>query len=146
MLKRVDHVNLVVRDLDQAKKFFVDLGFEEIDHATLSGEDFSRVTGLSQAHAKYAALSLRGAETKLELIQYIYPPGVKSAETGKANQIGLRHLAFEVDDIHAEVQRLKARGFRFQSGIEMWKRSGKRIVYFQGPEGILLELAQYPIR
>ena len=80
----------------------------------------------------------------MELIQYITPKGFASSQLGQANQIGLRHIAFTVDDIHAEVDRLRSNGIRFHSDIHSWERSGKQIVYFHGPEGILLELAQYP--
>jgi catechol 2,3-dioxygenase-like lactoylglutathione lyase family enzyme len=144
MIKRMDHINLVVSNLERAKAFFLNLGFEEIDHAYLSGERFSLVTGLENSQAKYVALALPGAETNLELIQYINPPGTGVSGSGQANQIGLRHIAFAVDDIHTVVQRLKTNGVRFQSEIQTWKQSGKQIVYLYGPDGILLELAQYP--
>jgi catechol 2,3-dioxygenase-like lactoylglutathione lyase family enzyme len=140
----MDHINVVVSDLEPAKEFFLVLGFEEIDCAHISGDIFSDVTGLAQIEANYVALSLPGAETKLELIQYITPQSSKSSNIGQANQIGLRHIAFAVDDIHAEVKRIKSKGIRFNSEIQSWERSGKKIVYFNGPEGILLELAQYP--
>ena len=144
MIKRVDHINMVVSDLDRAKDFFLMLGFEEKDKSHLSGDSFSTVTGLANMEANYVSLSLPGADTKLELIQYITPQGCKSPNIGQANQIGLRHIAFAVDDIQAEVKRIKSNGIRFNSDIQSWKRSGKQIVYFNGPEGILLELAQYP--
>jgi catechol 2,3-dioxygenase-like lactoylglutathione lyase family enzyme len=140
----MDHINVVVSDLEPAKEFFLVLGFEEIDCEHISGDIFSDVTGLAQIEANYVALSLPGAETKLELIQYITPQSSKSSNIGQANQIGLRHIAFAVDDIHAEVKRIKSKGIRFNSEIQSWERSGKKIVYFNGPEGILLELAQYP--
>ena len=144
MIKRLDHINVVVSDLEGATAFFRMLGFEEKDKAHLSGDSFAVVTGFEKMEANYVSLSLPGAETKLELIQYITPQGSRSPKLGQANQIGLRHIAFAVDDIHAEVKRMKANGVRFNSDIQSWERSGKQIVYFNGPEGILLELAQYP--
>ena len=144
MIKRVDHINVVVSDLEEATAFFLMLGFEEKDKAHLSGDSFARVTGFKKMEAIYVSLSLPGAETKLELIQYISPQGSRSKGLGQANQIGLRHIAFAVEDIHAEVERLKANGIRFNSDVQSWERSGKQIVYFNGPDGILLELAQYP--
>jgi catechol 2,3-dioxygenase-like lactoylglutathione lyase family enzyme len=62
---------------------------------------------------------------------------------GLANQIGLRHIAFAVDDIKEEVSRIRKKGVRFQSEVKTWERSGKQLVYFFGPDGILLEMAQY---
>jgi catechol 2,3-dioxygenase-like lactoylglutathione lyase family enzyme len=144
MLKRVDHINVVVSDLEEATAFFLLLGFEVTDKAHLSGDSFARVTGFEKMEANYVSLFFPGAETKLELIQYISPQGSRSTGLGQANQIGLRHIAFAVEDIHAEVERLKADGIRFNSDIQSWERSGKQIVYFYGADGILLELAQYP--
>jgi catechol 2,3-dioxygenase-like lactoylglutathione lyase family enzyme len=144
MIKRIDHINVVVRDIEKAKTFFLNLGFKEIDCAYLSGDMFSTVTGIAEIEANYVALALPGAETKLELIQYINPQGGRDPFMGQANQIGLRHIAFAVHDIQLVVRRMKAKGIPFQSGIQKWEKSGKQIVYFHGPEGILLEFAQYP--
>ena len=143
MIKRMDHINVVVSDIALAKSFFLDLGFEEIDRASLSGDMFSKVVGLANIDADYVALALPGAKTKLELIQYINPRGAKDPFLGQANQLGVRHIAFEVDDIQAEVERMKAKGVHFQSDIQTWEKSGKQLVYFLGPDGILLEMAQY---
>jgi catechol 2,3-dioxygenase-like lactoylglutathione lyase family enzyme len=139
----MDHINIVVSDIAQAKSFFLDLGFQEIDSACLSGDMFSKVVGLKDIEATYVALMLPNTETKLELIQYLNPMGGKDPCLGKANQLGVRHIAFEVDNIEIEVNRLKAKGVHFHSQIQKWERSGKQLVYFWGPDGILLEMAQY---
>jgi glyoxylase I family protein len=62
---------------------------------------------------------------------------------GKANQIGFRHIAFEVENIDEIVQDMKDKGIKFISSIHTYPKTGKRLVYFWGPDGILLELAQY---
>lgn len=144
MIQKIDHINIVVSNLDAATKFFLDLGFEKTTASRLGGQQMSTVTGLADIKARYIALSLPGADTHLELIQYFSPPGGKDSELQKANRIGLRHLAFSVDDIEAVVQMLKAKGVEFVSDIQTWEKTGKKLVYFYGPEGILLELAQYP--
>jgi len=144
MIIRMDHINIVVSDLERAKIFFLNLGFEIIEEARLSGNRLSIVTKLACMEAKYVAIALPGAQTKLELIEYITPQGAKSPFLDRANQIGLRHIAFAVEDIHAAVRQMKARGVVFQSEIQVWEGSGKQMVYFYGPDGILLELAQYP--
>jgi catechol 2,3-dioxygenase-like lactoylglutathione lyase family enzyme len=35
-------------------------------------------------------------------------------------------------------------GVLFLSPVRTWEKTGKRLVYFHGPDGILMELAQYP--
>ncbi len=144
MIKNIDHINIVVSDLQEAKKFFLDLGFEEVTSSYLSGEELSHVTGLPNIEAEFVGLSLPGSHTNIELIQYFSPIGGKDPELSRANQLGFRHMAFAVDDIEAEVKRLKANGVRFQSDIQVWRKTGKKLVYCYGPDGIILEFAQYP--
>jgi catechol 2,3-dioxygenase-like lactoylglutathione lyase family enzyme len=144
MLSKLDHINIVVSDLQKAKEFFLDLGFREEFSSRISGERFSIVTGLPNFDAEFVALSLPGSTTNIELIKYYSPPGGRDSELSKPNQLGFRHLAFAVDDIEAEVYRLKAKGVSFLSNIQVWEKTGKKLVYFYGPDGILLEFAQYP--
>ncbi len=144
MIKTLDHINIVVSDLQKAKTFFLHLGFKEGISSRLSGERFTRVTGLPHIDAEFLSLSLPGSTTNIELIQYFSPTGGRDPELGKANQLGFRHIAFAVDDIEAEVDRLKAKGVKFRSTIQVWEKTGKKLVYFYGPDGILMEFAQYP--
>lgn len=144
MIKTLDHINIVVSDLQKAKTFFLDLGFTEVISSRLSGEQFTLVTGLPDIDAEFVGLSLHGSATKIELIQYFAPTGGRDPELSRANQLGFRHIAFAVDDIEAEVARLKAKGVEFRSSIQVWEKTGKKLVYFHGPDGILLEFAQYP--
>ncbi len=60
--------------------------------------------------------------------------------------MGFRHLVFEVDDIHAEVRHLKKAGINFLREVKTYEATGKQLIYFYGPDKILLELAQYPER
>jgi catechol 2,3-dioxygenase-like lactoylglutathione lyase family enzyme len=144
MIKTLDHINIVVSDLLKAKNFFVQLGFTEVISSRLSGAQFTLVTGLPDIDAEFVGLSLPGSTTNIELIQYFSPTGGRDPELSKANQLGFRHIAFAVDDIEAEVDRLTAKGVEFRSNIQVWEKTGKKLVYFYGPDGILLEFAQYP--
>ena len=143
MLKKINHINVVVSDLDEAKSFFIQLGFEVGDESELSGEWISSIVALPNVSARYATLKLPGTETNLELIEYASPPSERDPNMGKANQLGFRHIAFEVEDVDEIVQDLKDKGIKFISSIHTYPKTGKRLVYFWGPDGILLELAQY---
>jgi catechol 2,3-dioxygenase-like lactoylglutathione lyase family enzyme len=144
MIRKLDHINIVVSDLQHAKAFFLRLGFAEVISSRLSGEKFTLVTGLPHIDAEFVGLSLPGSTTKIELIQYFTPPGGRDPELGKPNQLGFRHIAFAVDDIEAEVRRLRSNGVEFMSDIQVWEKTGKKLVYFYGPDGILMEFAEYP--
>jgi catechol 2,3-dioxygenase-like lactoylglutathione lyase family enzyme len=144
MIQRLDHINLVVSDLEEAKTFFLRFGFSELDRAELAGDWISAVVGLMAVHARYVALVHPGSNTNLELIEYLSPPSERDAAISTANQIGYRHIAFAVDQIEMEVERLKHCGVRFLSEVHVFPKTGKKLVYLQGPDAILIELAEYP--
>lgn len=58
-----------------------------------------------------------------------------------ANELGLRNVGFEVDDLPAIVERLAADGYGLVGGLGeydgMW-----RMVHVRGPEGIIVSLAE----
>ena len=144
MITRLDHINIVVSDLKKAKGFFLKLGFKEEISSRISGERFTAVTGLPDFDAEFVGLSLPGSATNVELIRYSSPVGGRDPALSRPNQLGFRHMAFAVKDIEGEVERLKAEGVEFQSSIQVWEKTGKKLVYFYGPDGIILEFAEYP--
>ncbi|RKX34824.1 MAG: hypothetical protein DRP71_05810 [Verrucomicrobia bacterium] len=143
---RLDHINIVVRDLEGAIQFFRHLGFEVGDEADLSGDWISDVVGLKEVSARYARLSSTTSSVQIELIAYRHPPSPEPPDIAQANRIGYRHIAFQVDNIDSEVERLTAAGVHFLSPVHTYPRTGKQIVYGRGPENILIELAQYADR
>ena len=143
MIKSLDHVNIVVCNLETTKKFFLDLGFVLIKQGELEGEWISSIVQLENVKAVYAQLSLKESGTNIELIQYYCPISLPNRKKEFANQIGIRHLAFEVDDIDEEVKKLKEKGIKFFSKIEIYPKTEKKLVYFYGPDGIIIEMAQY---
>ncbi len=145
MIKRIDHINLVVSDLRKAKDFFLLLDFEAEPESELSGKWISEVVGLQEVEAKYIALSHPGSTVKIELIHYISPQSDCTQMENKPNTIGLRHLAFAVDNIESTVTKLQAAGIKFMSDVKTYPATGKKIVYFSGPDGIILELAEYNV-
>jgi len=143
MIRRLDHLNIVVSDLSAAADFFALLGFGETIRSELDPAFLERVTGISGAGGRFIGLRHPGSDLAIELLQFDCqsPPPI---DIGRADAIGLRHLALEVDDIDAVVDRLQAHGVPFVSPVQTWEKTGKRLAYFYGPDGILLELAQYP--
>lgn len=47
MIKNIDHINIVVRDLEKAKQFFFDLGFIVLKEGKLEGEWIDKIVKLS---------------------------------------------------------------------------------------------------
>jgi len=143
LLKKIDHINIVVENLEEVKQFFISLGFEIEDRSKLNGEWISKTVGLEDVVAEYIKLALPSDTASIELIQFRNPPLVKNLKNDKANTQGFRHVAFQVSDIKKAVSFLKKQGIKPESSIQEYPPTKKKLVYFKGPENILLELAQY---
>lgn len=151
MLKGIDHINLVVRDLPRMIDFYEShLGLAVTRRATISGEWIDRVVGLKEVVADVVYLDFP-AGPRIELICYRRPVGDRPAGVGAANAQGIGHIAFRIEDIDSLVNRLKAAGIQFLSDVQnvpdaqVTYANGvrKRLVYFRDPEGNLLELCEY---
>lgn len=145
MLKRIDHVNIVVSDLKAAADFFCRLGFSIQHQGDLEGLWISSIVNLDNVRASYVQLSLDRSGSNLELIEFQNPQSPSRGIESKSipNQLGIRHIAFEVDDIEALVDRLRIEGIEFFGEVQTYPATGKKLVYCYGPDGIILEFAQY---
>jgi catechol 2,3-dioxygenase-like lactoylglutathione lyase family enzyme len=141
-LKKIDHINIVVQDLESAKNFFLNLGFTVVRQGTLEGEWVDRVVRLPQVKAEYIALAIPQTQTNLELLKFYTPEGKEDPQISMPNQIGFRHMALQVKDIESAVLDLKKKGITFFSDLQIYN-DNKKLCYFLGPEGIILELAEY---
>jgi len=143
MIKKIDHINIVVSNLEKSTAFFVDLlGFKINNKGHLAGEWIDRVVGLNSVDADYVQLILPEAQTRLELIKYHHPESDRSKNIAKSNQIGFRHMALEVTDIEQVYHNLQQAGVKILSELQTYNGS-KKLCYFLGPDNIILELAEY---
>ena len=150
MLEAIDHVNLVVEDLERMAGFYTTvLGLKETRRFRISGEWIDRTVALSGVVAEGMYLDLPEGP-RVELIRYQRPAGSRPQRLGDSNTPGLRHLAFRVRDIEQIVGRLRDAGVEFFSDVQHvptgqvdYGGVQKHIVYFRDPEGNLLELCEY---
>lgn len=151
MISSVDHINIVTRDLGASTRFYTELlGLAVTREAYLEGEWIDAVVGLEGAKAQVVYVQPAGGGPRIELIRYMAPAGAELPECGIANTLGLRHIAFRVDDIDAEYERLVAAGVEFLSPptgvperVVTHDAGRKRLCYFRDPDGVILELAEY---
>jgi catechol 2,3-dioxygenase-like lactoylglutathione lyase family enzyme len=142
MLKRMDHVGVIVTDLGLATAFFEALGFELEGKATVDDRAADRVTGLRDARSDVAMVRVPGnRDGGLELIQYHAPTVVTGDSWAPPNTLGLRHMAFEVDDLKDTVERLGKHGGELVGEIVDYENV-YRLCYLRGPEGIIVELVE----
>ncbi len=137
----INHINIVVGNLEQTADFFQLLGFTRVREKTISGPWLDTVTGLSSAEARYAALFHPDSPVRLELLQFSSPEGRTDGETARANQIGYRHIALEVKHIEETAALLERSGYPCRSAPAT-NSYGHSMCYVVGPDGILVELLQ----
>lgn len=139
-VQHVDHVGIVVNDLDAAKEFFVDLGFRVLGETTVEGEWVGRVIGLSNVRSEIVMLKAPDGQLSIELSKFHKPEAIGEGGT-PVNTLGLRHMAFQVEDLEAVVTTLKSKGTKLVGEIQTYEDSWK-LCYVRGPEGIFIELAE----
>jgi catechol 2,3-dioxygenase-like lactoylglutathione lyase family enzyme len=141
-IERMDHVGIVVEDLAAATEFFLELGLERQGGAAVDGEWVDRVVGLDGVRAEIAMLQTPDGHGRVELSQFHAPSGPSGDDHAPANTPGLRHLSFEVDDLDGALAGLRARGAELVGAVERY-RDSYRLCYVRGPEGIIVELAEW---
>ena len=130
MVKRIDHIGILVSNLDEATRLYQDC----------FGAEIGKIETLPERGVKAAILSL-GQGTNLELLEPL--PGSNMAKIMEKRGEGLHHMTFEVDDVDKEISRLAERGMEL---IDKKARPGfEGMVAFVHPKsarGVLVELCQ----
>jgi catechol 2,3-dioxygenase-like lactoylglutathione lyase family enzyme len=140
-IERMDHVGIVVEDLEAAIEFFVALGLERQGEASVEGGWVDRIVGLEGVRAELAMVQTPDGHSRVELAKFHAPVHHGDRGHEQANTPGIRHLAFAVDDIDAVLADLRARGTELVGELERYEDS-YRLCYVRGPEGIIVELAE----
>jgi catechol 2,3-dioxygenase-like lactoylglutathione lyase family enzyme len=141
-VRRFDHVGITVADLAKVTAFFVGLGLEvEGTPMSVEGEFLDTVIGIPNSRTEIVMLRPPDGGTRLELSSFARPDHQPGSPAAMANELGLRNVAFEVDDLQAAVDRLAADGYRLVGGIGQYEQSW-RMAYVRGPEGIIVSLAE----
>ena len=131
MLTNVEHIGIAVRDIAASNALFAKL--------------------LNVPPYKAEAVETEGVttsffrinETKIELLEATTPDSPIAKFLDKKGE-GVHHLAFEVDDIAAEMERLKAEGFTLLSEAPKRGADNKWVCFLhpKGTNGVLIELCQ----
>ncbi len=128
----IDHLGIAVRSLQQARKFYEQLGLkvaseEEVPHEKV----------------KVAMIAL--GKSRIELLESTSPDSVVAKFLEKRGE-GLHHVAIQVPDLARAVETLKTSGTRFISEEIKIGAGGHRYVFVHPSSagGVLLELVQEP--
>jgi catechol 2,3-dioxygenase-like lactoylglutathione lyase family enzyme len=140
-IERMDHVGIVVDDLEAATAFFAELGLELVGEASVEGAWVDRVVGLDGVRSQIAMMQTPDGHARLELTKFHAPPGPSGERHEPPNRPGIRHLTFAVDDLDAALAGLQVHGAELVGEVERYEDK-YRLCYVRGPQGIIVELAE----
>ncbi len=127
-VKTLDHVTIVVQDLERSRAFYVEgLGMEQVPRPGFS----------------FAGSWFQAGPTQIHLIlahEQSGPAGM-SEDMGRSSRA--HHFAFEVEDAHEAEKRLEELGFEFISRTKA-RPDGAAQVFVLDPDGHIVELCSPP--
>ncbi|HXS33901.1 MAG TPA: VOC family protein [Solirubrobacterales bacterium] len=140
-VQRLEHIGIVVDDIEAATAFFVALGLEVEGEATVEGDLVDRINGLAGVRSDIVILRTPEGDTKLELAKYRTPAYESDDGPAPANARGIRHVLFLVDDIRESLANLEAHGGELIGELVNYEDI-YWLCYMRGPAGIIVELAE----
>lgn len=133
MITGLDHIAIAVSDIEAAiARFAEDFGIP------MSGRE-----DVPTEQTRTAFFPLEG--TRIELIHPMDGKGPVAASLAKRGE-GMHHICFRTDDVVGDMERLKAKGYRFLSDAPKPGAHGTQVVFIHPKScgGVLIELAQHP--
>lgn len=128
---KIEHIGIAVNNLSNANELFT----------SLLGAPPYKEESVTSEHVTTSFFM--AGQAKIELLEATSPESAIARHIEKRGE-GIHHIAFEVDDIHAEMTRLRAAGFQLLN--EAPKRGAdNKLVCFVHPksaQGVLVELCQ----
>lgn len=123
-LNKVHHIAIICSDYQRSLHFYT-----HILGMTVIAEHYR------ESRQSYKTDLALGDEYVVELFSFPSPP----PRVTRPEAAGLRHLAFEVDDIIETVQELDAMGVEHEE-VRTDEYTGKRFLFFQDPDGLPIEV------
>ena len=140
-IRQLDHVGITVADLEAATAFFADLGLEVEGRTFVEGEFIDTVIGIPDSRSEIVMLRPPGGGAGVELARFVRPDHEPGSPTAMANELGLRSICFEVDDLQVAVDGLAVNGYGLLGGIGQYENTW-RMAHVRGPEGIVVALTE----
>ena len=131
MLKKIEHIGIAVKDLEKSEKLFSSF-INNLPYKRERVDSEGVITSFFNL-----------GDDKIELLASIDDSSAIAKFLSK-NKEGIHHIAFEVDDIYAEMERLRSEGFELINEIPKKGADNKLICFFhpKSTNGVLFELCQ----
>ncbi|MEU1428569.1 VOC family protein [Nocardia sp. NPDC005746] len=139
-IHRMDHVGIVVEDLEAAIAFFVELGLELEGEASVGGRWADELLGLTGVEADIAVVRTPDGHSRIELSTFHSPP-TGPAPNAPVNTAGIPRLTFVVDSVADVLARLRPHGAELVGTISHYEDI-YRYCYIRGPADIILGLVE----
>jgi catechol 2,3-dioxygenase-like lactoylglutathione lyase family enzyme len=148
-VRGMHHIGITVPDIEEGIVFFKAVfGAIEVFHTGAFDVDdnfMKQKLGAAPNSRIRDLVFLRcGNGTSVELFEYSGED--KSAPQKRTSEVGGTHICFEVDDVFASAERLKAQGVEMLEGpnvVEAGPLAGFKWIYFKAPWGQVLEIASF---
>lgn len=130
-MKKIEHIGIAVKSLENSNDLF----------AKLLGEAHYKIEEVASENVNTSFFKI--GDSKIELLEATDPDSPIAKFIEKRGE-GIHHIAFDVKDIHAEMQRLQNEGFRLINE-EPKRGADNKLVCFLHPKttnGVLVELCQ----
>lgn len=139
---RFDHIGITVADLELVTGFFISLGLHVEGRADgMEGEFLEIVCGVKDSRTNIVMLKSADSSVGIELSSFEKPAHEPGNPHAMANELGMRSIAFEVDDLEGMLADLQAQGYGLIGGVGEYAGAWK-MAYVRGPEGLTVALAQ----
>jgi len=141
-IKRLDHVSVVVDDLEPAIAFFTALGMTIEGEMPVEGPWVDCVNGIDGVQIDIVMMRTPDGHGRLELTKFRHPDLVEvDPAIAPPNALGLRSVMFAVDNLDETVTRLRAEGAELVGEVVQYEDQ-YRLCYVRGPAGIIVALAE----
>ena len=139
MIESFLHVGISVKDLETSVNFYTEVMQMRIEYRSRNvGEIISRIVDVNDADLD--ACVLEKNNLRIELLDYKNHKKKKIIEFPNQDQPGLVHIAFLVDDVAYEYERIRSYGYEFNSPPMVARENGPKITYFKGPDNVIIEI------
>jgi catechol 2,3-dioxygenase-like lactoylglutathione lyase family enzyme len=141
-IKRLDHISVVVEDLDAAINFFTVLGMTVEGEAPIEGAFVDRLNAIENVRIDIVMMRTPDGHGRLELTKFRNPKLVEiQPAIAPPNALGLRSIMFEVESVDDTMARLRGNGAELIGEVVQYEDKYK-LCYLRGPAGIIVALAE----
>ena len=141
-IRRLDHISVVVEDLEAAITFFTELGMSMAGKGSVAGDWVDRINGIKGIQADIVMMKTPDGHGQLELTKFRNPKLIPiTPRIAPPNALGLRSVMFAVENLDETVAHMLDHGGELIGEVVQYENS-YRLCYMRGPGGIIVSLAE----